>query len=77
MMSAYNWDANCTPRSLWLGDSKDHQSESHQSPSKCLQERLSGEFDFISEHEVPLLWQNSPSQLSGKVYTLSLFSRKL
>ena len=82
VMSSYNWDANRTPRSLWLGDphpDPNHQAEteSHKSPSKVLQERLHTEFNFISEHEVPLVWQTSSSQLCGQVFMLSLFSRKL
>jgi 2-polyprenyl-3-methyl-5-hydroxy-6-metoxy-1,4-benzoquinol methylase len=72
-ISAYQWNENRTPKSLWLGG----QEATAQSSEEELIARMAQE-DFVvyQRMQVPLLWHSNAKEVKGKVFNVTFFYRK-
>jgi len=69
VISSYQWNADRTPKSLWLGDGK-------QRGEDVLVQRLAEDFEVVEQKKVPVYWQESEAIIKGKVNSFTLFVRK-
>lgn len=69
ILSTFDWKENCTPKSLWLGSAT-------ESPEEALHKRLSDDFTFLSKQDVPIYWQETASDLRGKLYNVTMWVRR-
>jgi len=76
--SCYNWDANVTPKSLWLGG-----GDGGLSSFDVLRERLTGskngdeqgDYTLLSRQDFPELYLKAQKEVAGKVLDLSIWRR--
>jgi 5-histidylcysteine sulfoxide synthase len=67
--SAYAWNENVTPRSLWIG------STSGASGSQALIARLATDFELIKQTELPEFWQETTRELRATLLDVLVFKR--
>lgn len=74
VISAYQWSANRTPESLWLGG---HSLDQASTSEAGLITRLQADFTVVHQNvTVPVCWPTSTKDIQGKVYTVTCFARK-
>jgi 2-polyprenyl-3-methyl-5-hydroxy-6-metoxy-1,4-benzoquinol methylase len=67
VLSAFQWDAERTPRELWIAGDR---------PADSLAARLGPDFRLVGESKQQLLWWESSSDIGGKQLALLLFVRE-
>lgn len=72
--SAYQWSEDITPKSLWLGGPAGQGRG--ESGAEALAARLDDDFECLSQLVVPQLWQESASELAGKIVNVTVLLRK-
>jgi len=73
--SAFQWNSETTPKSLWLGGYKTSSGQEVSSEA-ALCERLASEFQLLDKFTFPLLWKVSSSDIRGKNLQVSIFTKK-
>lgn len=68
ILSTFDWNENCTPKSLWLGSEHEH-------PEAALKRRLADDFEHLETREVPLFWLETCRDLRGKLYHVTTWKR--
>jgi len=77
MVSCYQWDANVTPKSLWLGGYKDPVTGADVTSEETLQQRLQEDFDLVNRCLLPTLWQkDARGNITGKLLSATFWSRR-
>lgn len=75
VLSCFAWDANTTPKSLWLGGYTDKQGRKVSS-QEALAEKLAEDFTLVHSEPLPVTWSESQSHASTRVYRAMVFQRK-
>jgi 2-polyprenyl-3-methyl-5-hydroxy-6-metoxy-1,4-benzoquinol methylase len=83
MVSAYQWAAHRTPKSLWFSGQQedaggnDSNKQQQQSSEEVLIARLAADgFVAYTTIQVPLFYQPTTKDVKGKIYTVTFFTRK-
>lgn len=80
VVSSYQWNADRTPKSLWLGGQAATATATVGSApirgEDVLAQRLSEDFAVIEQKKVPVYWQESEAIVKGKVNSFTLLIRK-
>ena len=76
VISCFEWDANTTPKSLWLGGYVNAQTGTEVSSVATLTERLKSDFNLVLVQDQPVFWQESSRKYNCKIYSVCLFARK-
>ena len=74
--SAFQWSANTTPKSLWLGGYIDNTLGQPVASSLALTSRLQDEFELVQTRRMPLLWNESATDIRGKLLEVAVYQRK-
>lgn len=74
--SAFQWNADVTPRSLWLGGYVDTKTGEEVTSLTTLTDRISADFVPLSQHLHPVFWQESSSDYRCKLMSVTLWKRK-
>lgn len=77
MVSCYQWDANVTPKSLWLGGYKDPVTGEDVASEETLQQRLQQDFVLVHRSLLPTLWQkDARGNITGKLLSATFWTRR-
>ena len=76
IISCFQWNADTTPKSLWLGGYVDANTGKEVSSVVTLTDRLQSDFVLVGSQDQPVFWQESSSDYKCKVYSVTLFARK-
>ena len=75
--SAFQWKETITPKQLWLGGFVDKNTNKEINGADALIERLSCEFDVISNDQIAHIWkEDSNRNIQGKLCDFIAFVRK-